>query len=52
MEPVNSMKVDAKVNFAKRMDGTSWCHRLLAHANCQISWQNVLKSEQAGRVYG
>jgi len=52
MDPVNSMKLDAKVNCVSRMNGTSWWHPSRAHGKREISMKNVPISEQAGTTHG
>jgi hypothetical protein len=36
MDPATNMRLDATVNFAKRMDGTSWWHPLRGQAKADF----------------
>jgi len=46
------MKLDAKVNFAKRMDGTSSSHRWRSHVQLGFAIENVPISERWRALYG
>src|SRR5258708_2478435 len=52
MEPISTMKLDARVNCVKRMDGTSWLHPAFSTAAFEFGGENVPLAEQAAGIYG
>ena len=52
MEPISTMKLDARVNFVKRMDGTSWRHPACDTAAFKFCGENVPLTEQVAGIYG
>jgi len=52
MVPINTIKLDAKVNCAKRMDGTSSGHRWRSHVQLGFATENVPISERWRALYG
>jgi len=52
MEPISTMKLDARVNFEKRIDGTSWRHPASGTAAFEFGGENVPLTEQVAGIYG